>query len=171
MSALTCPDRTRPTGRGRRLWLAAAVAALTLALAAPALAKQGDSVVGSGSVGDITFSVNAVGAKKPSKPAKGTLFVHLPGGGDVVGKATCVDVQGGLGVVSGRLVAGTTFVDPTATQGFNFYVADGSITLPGFDFLQLELVGSEPAGCTPHFPISPAGVTSGDIVLTEGKSK
>ncbi len=62
-------------------------------------------------------------------------------------------------------------MDITFTQGFNLYVADGSVTVPRIDLLQLQLVESVPAGCTPQFPISPAGVTSGGIVLSEGKSK
>ena len=115
-------------------------------------------MVGSGSAGFGTFSVNAVGGKKPSKPAKGTLVFHLAIG-DIVGQATCVDVQDGLSVVSGRLVAGTTAVDITFTQGFNLYVADGSVTVPGIDLLQLQLVGSVPAGCAPNsrlvLPASP----------------
>ena len=162
MSAFSCPDQPRPIWRGRRLWLAATVAALTLALAAPAFAKHGDSVVGSGSAGFGTFSVNAVGGKKPSKPAKGTLVFHLAIG-DIVGQATCVDVQGGLGVVSGRLVAGTTAVDTTFTQGFNLYVADGSVTVPGSTSCNCSWWGPCQLAARPNslsvLPASPPGTS------------
>jgi hypothetical protein len=46
-------------------------------------------------------------------------------------------------------------------------VADGSIT-GGADLVQLELLGFIPPGCSPQFPVSPAAVTAGDIVLTDG---
>src|SRR4051812_18313237 len=82
------------------------IAVVCLAAVAPsAVAKKPDSVIGSGTAGSGTFSVNAV-SKKPTKTS-GSVVFHL-GIGDIVGEVTCVDVQGGLGVVSGTLVDGTT---------------------------------------------------------------
>jgi len=82
-----------------------------------------------------------------------------------------VQVQGGLAGVSGTLNPGTTLVDPVQSPGFFLYVEESSATVP--DLMQLSLVGFVPASgdCAPQIPVSPSAVTTGDIVLSPGKSK
>jgi hypothetical protein len=151
-----------------RIGTLAVFMAVLAALPSVAAAKKPDRLAcepPAGSVectaGEAAFTLDAQAHKK-STAATGSLVVHLSFG-DIVGGVTCLDVQGGLAVASGPLLPGTTAVDITFTQGYNLYVREGSP-----DLLQLELLSFVPEGCFPQEPISPAQVTTGDVVLTDG---
>ena len=112
-----------------------------------------------------TFAVDAQAKKNKSS---GTAVFSLAIG-QVVGRVTCVQVENGLAGISGTLEEGTTAVDPAQSPGFFLFIADGSVTEPGIDLMQLRIEGfvPSPEDCAPQFPFLPAGVTSGGVDLTD----
>lgn len=109
--------------------IAAAVAALGMSvlMAAPATAAPQDQVTGSGKInfgiGEGQLIVNAHGTPTD---AHGHLRVRIPGSGffeDIKADVTCVNVQGNLATVSGR-ITNPNPNDPFQFQYIRFSVLD-----------------------------------------------
>jgi len=157
--------------RIRSRWARPAAAALltaclVVASESVADAKARDAIRTEGDDVDFDLHIDAV-AK--NKGARGSFEMTI-GIGDLVGEVTCLDVQGGLGVVAGQLVEGTTAVDVSQTDfAFTLYIADGSITETGADLLNLQLFQGVASGCGVLFPVAPVPVLNGDIVLVDAQ--
>jgi hypothetical protein len=132
--------------------------ALTLAPAAQA-APQGDSVAGSGTAGNGTFSINVL--QKKNGKVSGTSSFQLAIG-DLTGDVQFLSVSGSDACFAGTVTTSTIGgVDPG--QGYTVQVRDANSTTG--DLLQLQL-GTSSDSCSIDI-VSPAGVTSGDIAVID----
>jgi hypothetical protein len=135
------------------------VAGLAFPLAPSAQAvPQGGTIVGSGTAGNGTFSINAF--QKKNGKASGTSSFQLAIG-DLTGDVQFVSVSGSDACFAGS--ATTSTIDGVAPgQGYTVQVRDNAST---GDQLQLQL-GTASNSCSIGI-VSPAGVTNGDIVVTD----
>jgi hypothetical protein len=129
-------------------------------------AATGDAVVGQGAAGSATFDINATSGPSGENPT-GYMNFNLAIG-TVLSDVTHVCVNGNEAVVTGVAQSGSTAVAPGS--GVALHVRDNGVqpTQPP-DLLRLQLEGFQFAACPPFDLISPAGVTQGDITVTDGQ--
>jgi len=130
--------------------LAALLALAFLAMPAFAQASQ-DSVNGSGTAGNGTFTLNATSGPSGENPA-GTVGFNLAIG-TLSGNVTCLNVEGNKATIGGVPTGGSLL--PQAS-GFVVDVQDGSP-----DLLRLELLGFPPPACPAPNLFSPSVVEPG----------
>ena len=126
---------------------------------------KGSSVTGGGTFNEGLIITVDANAQPRSSAASGSIYVQTAVG-DFYGTVTCLQVLDGLAGISGT-VDPETSPGMTSSPNFEFYVADDSST-SGIDLFQLHFENFLP-DCTPKFPVSPAGLTTGYIVLIQGK--
>jgi hypothetical protein len=143
----------------KTLTVGAVVAGLTIPLAPAAqAAPQGDAIVGSGTAGNGTFDINTL-QKKNGKVSGASSFQLAIG--NLTGDVQFVSVSGSDACFAGSITTSTIGgVDPG--QGYTVQVRDNGST---DDLLQLQL-GTASNSCSIGI-FSPAGVTGGDIVVTD----
>jgi hypothetical protein len=143
----------------KTLTVGAIIAGLAFFLAPAAqAAPQGDAIVGSGAAGNGTFNINTL--QKKNGKVSGTSSFQLAIG-DLTGDVQFVSVSGSDACFAGSVTASTIGgVDPG--QGYTVQVRDNAST---GDQLQLQL-GTASDSCSIGI-VSPAGVTSGDISVTD----
>jgi hypothetical protein len=81
--------------------------------------------------------------------------------GTLLGNVTCLFVQGNEAVIGGEVLPGSDAVAPGS--GYLLHVQD---VTGGTDLMRLEVLTGPPAGWDSFNLISPAAVTSGDVVVT-----
>jgi hypothetical protein len=141
------------------------LSALALAFAgclvfATAASAQGDSVVGSGEVDLQPFTIDAHSGPAGESPT-GSLSFQL-NVGTLIGNVTCLFVEGNEAVIGGEVLPGSDVATPGS--GYLLHVRD---VTGGIDLMRLELVLVPPTSCDFFNLVSPAAVTSGDIVITD----
>ena len=129
-------------------------------------AATGDAVVGQGIAGFATFDIDATSGPSGENPT-GHMNFNLAIG-TVLSDVTHVCVNGNEAVVTGVAQSGSTAV--AAGSGVALHVRDNGVqpTQPP-DLLRLQLEGFQFVGCPFFDLISPAGVTQGDVIVTDGQ--
>lgn len=146
----------------RKVWVGLGLVGTILVAALPVSGQPTfDSVVGAGAAGFCTFEVEAQSGPNGESPQGFVSFDCAIG--PIEGNVTQLCVSGNEGIVSGQVVSG-----PYSGSGYNFYVRDNGQLPERADALRLELLGYIPSSCPEFNLISPAGVSAGDVIVTDG---
>ena len=145
----------------RATFVAVFLVPLLMLASPPAHGQTQDSVVGSGAAGTGTFDINAVSGPS-GENATGHANFQLAIG-SVQGTVTCLSVSGNEATIGATLPPGNPFNSP----GMIVHVRDNGVLPTGVDQFRLELLAFVPPACPAVDMVSPAGVTSGDIAVTD----
>jgi hypothetical protein len=127
-----------------------------------------DSVLGAGSAGTGTFTIEARSGPSGEDPSGFVSFDLAIGTIEGPVTALCVftDTQATVG---GEVASSST--GAPAGSGYVVHVQDAGQPPTGPDLLRLELIGFVPSGCGGFDLLNPAVVTEGDIAVTNAEQQ